>query len=47
MITRSLYVVSAIFYLSTLTLGVSAATRKYDFKIERKWISPNGQEHHY
>jgi len=47
MIMRSLYVVSAIISLSTLTLGVSATTRKYDFKIEQKVVSPDGQEHHY
>jgi hypothetical protein len=41
------HVHSALLLLSTLMLGVSAATRKYDLKIERKDISPDGEAHFY
>jgi len=42
---KALSVHLALLFLSTLILGVSATTRKYDFNIEKKNISPDGQEH--
>jgi FtsP/CotA-like multicopper oxidase with cupredoxin domain len=33
-------------FLFTLILGVSAETRKFNFKIEKKDVSPDGQAHY-
>jgi len=44
---KALHVHYALLLLSTLILGVSAATRKYNLKIEKKDVSPDGQEHFY
>ena len=44
---KSLYVHSVLLFLSTLMLAVSATTRKYDLKIEKKDVSPDGQEYFY
>ena len=44
---RPLYVLSVTLFLSTLILGASAWIQKYDFKVEKKDIAPDGQEHHY
>ena len=43
---RSLYALSVSLFLYTFVLGVSAATRKYDFMIEKKDVAPDGQGHH-
>ena len=43
---RLLYVLSVTRFLSTLILGASAWIQKYDFKVERKDIAPDGQKHH-
>ena len=42
-----IYVHLAPLFLSTLVLGVSAATREYDLKIEKQNVSPDGQEQFY
>jgi hypothetical protein len=41
---KAFNVLSAPLFLSALILGVSAEVKKYDFKIEQKNISPDGQE---
>jgi FtsP/CotA-like multicopper oxidase with cupredoxin domain len=33
-------------FISTLILGVSAETRKFNFEIGKKDISPDGETHH-
>jgi hypothetical protein len=46
MAMRSLGAQLATLFLSTLVLKVSAATQQFHWTIEKKDISPDGQEHH-